>query len=818
MKLSDIRIGVPLLRLETRIFHATPRKPTAFERIVLGMTERFAQNASFNIIPVERLFIDVLCVSAPGPLVTPTLSELMALDVIRCMGDIEALDTLILRDIEITERGQKMIAEDMLPAKSMQNDEVFYYDPIRQKLLSESESKAYRPVKPKLSVDSSVFEGVFPEELIRSNIISTGYRWFSSASHIERVESLSVETRWKDIPCSIEVDSGVLKVASNNQSVNDYLASIESDESYARFIEPTFEYHSLPVEDLQELNSDDLGQTGTDIQTISQALAAWPSDARFVIPGPNYDRELIPAQAPAHQAIVLYEESHPTGISIEWNSERTGCKILINTLHPLPHSLRVTDRDKLICRSINAKYGNEPRNVIVACRIPTRQSDDVLSEAISNLSELVKSTDKISDQNALIFWQGEARFLKDHTHRLANSIFATHEIVQEYFSTLSDVERLNGRANRDAWLKSLWDILSGRLVQSEEIDLKGAEQLIKALAENAPYPAKMISELLGVVVAGVKQPQSPDDLGQLTEILRILDKDWSPTYPSKLFTRELTRSIIQQFPDLDPRIISIQSAPFDSLRALHQVHESMGQMIGHGGLNGLANDDDYISLIKSTKGFALSECAHAWASAMDSLISVLEDISVMEGTQLSTSNDRIAEISKWTAKLVGSLDPRIRSVYVFDTSALIEHPQIVAEASHGELFVVTKRVIEELDDKKLNETLRPSVAEAVRNLRNLSKDHIQFCDGDMSLLPSDYRVKGDNLILSVAVRYRKHKPVLITNDNNLSLKARAEGLEAMNSESFLERPRLRPQKANEKNKITPRAKKAIKENKGESDE
>lgn len=807
MKLSDIRIGVPLLRLETKIFHATPRKPTAFERIVLGMTERFAQNASFNNIPVERLFIDVLCVSDPGPLVTPTLSELMALDVIRCMGDIEALDTLILRDIEITERGQKMIAEDMLPARSMQNDEVFYYDPIRQKLLSESESKTYRPVKPKLSVDSSVFEGVFPEELIRSNIISTGYRWFSSASHIERVESLSVETLWKDIPCSIEVDSGVLRVVSNNQSVNDYLASIESDESYARFIEPTFDYHSLPVEDLQELNNADLGQTGTDIQTISQALAAWPSDARFVIPGSNYDRELITAQAPAHQAIVLYEESHPTGISIQWNSERSGCKILINTLHPMPHSLRVTDRDNLICRSINAKYGNKPRNVIVACRIPTRQSDDVLSEAISNLSELVKTSDNISDQNALIFWQGEARFLKDHTHRLATSTFATHEIVKEYFSTLSDVERLSGRANRDAWLKSLWDILSVRLVQSEEIDLKDAEQLIKALAENAPYPANMVSELLGVVVASVKQPHSPDELGQLTEIIRILDKDWSPTYPSKLFTRELTRSIVEQFPGLDPRVISIQSEPFESLRALHKVHESLCQMIGSGGLNGLANEDDYISLIKSTKGFALSECAHTWASAMDSLISVLEDVTVLKGTQLSACNDNITEISQWTSKLIGSLDPRIRSVYVFDTSALIEHPKIVAAASQGELFVVTKRVIEELDDKKLNETLRPSVAEAVRNLRNLSKDHIQFCDGDMSLLPSDYRVKGDNLILSVAVRYRKHKPVLITNDNNLSLKARAEGLEAMSAESFLKRPRTQPQKATGKDGARPQGQK-----------
>lgn len=244
MKLSDFRIGVPLLRLETRIVHATPRKPTAFERVILGMTEQFGHNTSFNNIPIERLFIDVLCVSDPGPLVTPTLSELMALDVIRCVGDIDALDTLILRDIEITERGQRMISEDMLPAKLMQNDELFYFDPIQQKILTESESKAYRSVKPKLSIDSSVFESVFPEEQIRRNVASSGYRWFSSASQIERVESLSVQILWKDTPCSVEVRSDTLKISSKNESLNNYLESIESDESYTRFIAPTFDYHS----------------------------------------------------------------------------------------------------------------------------------------------------------------------------------------------------------------------------------------------------------------------------------------------------------------------------------------------------------------------------------------------------------------------------------------------------------------------------------------------------------------------------------------------------------------------------------------------
>ena len=49
----------------------------------------------------------------------------------------------------------------------------------------------------------------------------------------------------------------------------------------------------------------------------------------------------------------------------------------------------------------------------------------------------------------------------------------------------------------------------------------------------------------------------------------------------------------------------------------------------------------------------------------------------------------------------------------------------------------------------------------------------------MSLLSPDYRIKGDNLILSVAVRFRNQRPILLTNDKNLTLKAKAENIETM---------------------------------------
>ena len=49
-------------------------------------------------------------------------------------------------------------------------------------------------------------------------------------------------------------------------------------------------------------------------------------------------------------------------------------------------------------------------------------------------------------------------------------------------------------------------------------------------------------------------------------------------------------------------------------------------------------------------------------------------------------------------------------MYVFDTSALIERPEMVRDLEQDELAVVTKRIIDELDDKKLDDDLRPRVA------------------------------------------------------------------------------------------------------------
>src|SRR5262249_22098878 len=100
------------------------------------------------------------------------------------------------------------------------------------------------------------------------------------------------------------------------------------------------------------------------------------------------------------------------------------------------------------------------------------------------------------------------------------------------------------------------------------------------------------------------------------------------------------------------------------------------------------------------------------------------------------------------------------------------------------LAVVSKRVIEELDDLKRKQALRPRIAAATRALNAFAKDRIQFCDADLSLLPPDYRVKGDNLILSVALKYRPYRPILLTHDGILMAKDNAEDIDTMQLDAF----------------------------------
>ena len=80
-------------------------------------------------------------------------------------------------------------------------------------------------------------------------------------------------------------------------------------------------------------------------------------------------------------------------------------------------------------------------------------------------------------------------------------------------------------------------------------------------------------------------------------------------------------------------------------------------------------------------------------------------------------------------------------------------------------------------------------AETALRLLNSEKEHeIIYEFADTSLLPDDLDKRSpDNMILSVALKYRNENPVMLTSDNGLQLKSKIFKITTISLKSFLKR-------------------------------
>lgn len=116
------------------------------------------------------------------------------------------------------------------------------------------------------------------------------------------------------------------------------------------------------------------------------------------------------------------------------------------------------------------------------------------------------------------------------------------------------------------------------------------------------------------------------------------------------------------------------------------------------------------------------------------------------------------------------------SIYILDTNIFIDEPKILNYINHDILIVISKTVIDELDFNKHKKEIAYNVREAIRNISNYKGSNIIFAQANKNLLPQEYKINGDNLILSVAIQFKEFDPIIITNDIAFNIKARMEGI------------------------------------------
>lgn len=130
------------------------------------------------------------------------------------------------------------------------------------------------------------------------------------------------------------------------------------------------------------------------------------------------------------------------------------------------------------------------------------------------------------------------------------------------------------------------------------------------------------------------------------------------------------------------------------------------------------------------------------------------------------------------------------NIYIIDTNIFVNCPDIISRIGNKYKILIPAKVLEELDKLKLKADIDKRVLnEAAKNIHNaFVKHYSQMEEANLSLLPTGFdRHNPDCAILSVALKYKKENPILLTSDNMLQSRASALGITTITLKEFLKR-------------------------------
>lgn len=178
-------------------------------------------------------------------------------------------------------------------------------------------------------------------------------------------------------------------------------------------------------------------------------------------------------------------------------------------------------------------------------------------------------------------------------------------------------------------------------------------------------------------------------------------------------------------------------------------------------------------------------------------------VSIQQEEVNSSSEDSTfikTETPKVGVKIVGFVDltkfkskkkVQSKKTYIIDTNVFVECPDICNKIDRNCQIILSAKVIDELD--KLKITLEGSNKENVNKAlscinKALNRPNISFEVANTHLLPADFnRRSPDNMILSVALKYKDDNPTLLTSDNGLQIKCKGLGIATISLKTFLKR-------------------------------
>ena len=811
----------PYLRYNSIVIHFTSRKSVVVEWMILELIKRYSEDNEYANISLKNIIEKILFISDSDILVKPSIIELIEniraieiKDKDNSIYEKTSLDSVWLSHLSLTQSGRELQDIGMLPATESTDSVVFIYDILKNDLKLEENVGTKDLKKERKGIElSNDFDSIFDENKAREILEEKkkdekGFKWLKPTSEIKSINNLHPETLYKHLTAKINIaEDGKLELTdfkNNDEEISDKKIF---DKLLIENIDNLFKVGDLEkvgnlknienIENLEinEFESFDYGNFQNllnifSAESIPDKIKSILNNRDFVIVNDNF-KELINYETINTNLLLIYGKEN---FSIDIKDK----KMIVNINENMPFdncvalnkdktNLCVADFEvyndfgkKNIVLGYTYNYNNDFKNleeklinkhiyyddrIILLCLFISKDNNIFKNKVVEHFNNIEKIYDALNFLSSII---NEAKKIKLNDNEAKNIIVniisknnKVNEIkyiekLKEYLNILNNKKILdNDSLNRvyiniirdnDIYAKNLEELESFYDTLKEyRIPFKDIEAVIKNLYRNS---------FVDMIVKYMNNTEYRYEELSLAERYVNSFANNIKNLSSSLQLKENDLFKIISPSDLGKRVIEFyrNSNNKDVL------------------LNNINNIDKIISEIS-----ARLQIKRESFKENKILSDTLQNIESMKPVVYQFNDKSVNNFNK---------------IYVIDTNILMKEPKIFDYLNNNSLMAIPNIVVEELDKLKSNKDENKkrqafSARESIRNILNNNKPNIRQEDSDGKILPDDFeKDKPDNLILSVALKFIVKDVYLLTDDNDLSAKAKGQNIKYISLEDF----------------------------------
>lgn len=775
MKPAEISVLLPLYRIESDVTYHTERKPTVFERMVLRLCDPGLHVPDKQNLSLLDVFRDQLGAGDVRELLEGCVSELSALG---ALPKRYALDTLEmpLTELELTTLGLQFLRSDSLPVRSRTVKVWHRYDPISDEIKSAQNDGAHLSQSDfsRVSVADQALRPRNPLPLVERAITQETYNWKTPATvidHIVPVVQLSGWGEQRKLEISFSEDGVLSASAPCDAALQRWLEQAQPELVWEILLADTLT--SEPNSLLPIVDSSVLRDAST-ARPIAAATKGGATKARLCI---------------VAQGVAAADTTTPT---IVLSSEVAAPELVSNGKQPSVFTLLVPTPDGMITgfRSLSLPqidgasvqveiagnlclyWAGQPRS----CGLAVTLNDQAAAAFWAKLRRDLEDTCEHSDDPCIAFMSLAWRDADALGEKVWQWLFTrAKQSLDDLMALVEPTTQAIGlwRPNRKDW-ESAWEKSFSRAIDEslrhtpKQLDPEKVASLLIQMAQAQVLSADKAAALL----RHVAPIRTVDSLAKLRSALPSFTE-----IPEELLSVELRQVWLEHALQRKELKLYGPHAIQQPMQFIEKVVQDIYRNIGDQALKAAGNGQ---MDVRTLTPHAL-DAVRAWRKAAEHFHALNTSSFLWDALNKA--------VESWNLLAQDKLAPveNGRRVVVFDTSALMERPELLQDLRSDDILVVPHRVLSELDGLKGSEDEARAVKAraAIRHL-DANSSHIRHEKDYTALLPAEWDVKQpDHAILSTALFFRLNDVLFVSNDINLRNKAKSLGLNAQDSKSYV---------------------------------